>query len=140
MRVNYIVLCETAAQLRNGSPVLFGIFRELPLDEFPATLPPMMIAMEIEADPDDVGRQHELDVLFVNQDNRVVAGRRIVIEFASRPDHNPNYCFVMDRFQPQNQVDEPGVYRFDVIYEEERLNFVRLTIRHSDNLIDETDS
>jgi hypothetical protein len=139
MRVNYIVLCETAAQLRNGSPVLFGIFRELPVDEFPTALPPMMIAMEIEADPEDVGRQHELDVLMVNQDNRMVAGRRIVIEFVARPDHNPNYCFVMDRFNPQNPISEPGVYRFDVLYEGEVLNFVRLTVRHSDNMIDETD-
>lgn len=125
------VLCQAAGQLANGSPVIFGIFRETRLEEFPSPLPPFTVVLELEAEPWDIGHETVLQFVLVDLDGRVLSDDEVTIHFNPRPDGMPNYAFVCQQVFLDAQIPGPGLYRFDLIQSGNVIGSARLTV-HDD--------
>lgn len=132
MQANLFVLCQTAGQLTNGSPVIFGIFRETRLSGFPALLPPLCIVLELEAEPWDIGHTSIVQLVLIDEDGNVLHGEEIAVGFAPRPDGMPNYAFVCQALAVPVPLPRPGVYRFDLIQTGNVVGSVRLAV-HADD-------
>lgn len=122
-----MVLSSFASQLANGSPVLAGIFRGVKVEELPARLEPFFIAMEVEADPHEFG-EHVFDLRMIDEDGNVVYENQIEANFEQRPDFLPSYMYFCGQIFVANPVEKEGIYRFDLVWNNETLAQARLEV------------
>ena len=127
VQVNFMVLSSFASQLANGSPVLAGVFRGMKVGELPAQLEPFFIAMEIEADPHEAG-DHVFDLKMIDEDGNVVYQNQIEARFDQRPDYLPTYMYFCGQVFVETPVTKEGVYRFDLVWNNETLAQARLEV------------
>lgn len=127
VQVNFMVLSTFASQLANGSPVLAGVFRGIRAPELPTTLEPFFIAMEIEADPHEIG-EHTFDLRMIDEDGTVLYENQIGAKFEQRPDFLPSYMYFCGQIFVQEPVVKTGIYRFDLVWNNETLAQARLEV------------
>ncbi len=106
---------------------MIGVFRGMRLAGFPGPLRPFWVAIEVEADPDEVGVR-VVDLRFVDEDGRVLWGAGIEFVFERRSNYGPNYAFFYSPFHPEIQVPSPGVYALEVVQDGVTLARTRLAI------------
>lgn len=128
MHANLFVLCHSAGQLTSGSPVIFGIFRETRLSEFPGALPPFCVVIELEAEPWDIGHPSWLQFVLIDEDGTVLHDEEIEVAFQPRHDGMPNYAFVCQSLAIPVPLPRPGVYRFDLIQTGNVIGSARLAV------------
>lgn len=119
-------MCDYATRLENGAPVLVGIFRQFSAPEFPAHLDPFFIACEVEVDPPEAGRSYFLDLQLSNEDGRILFSEQLEVEFQRRPDGNPSFCYIAGRILVEAPIERPGLYRFDLMFNDDAIGQVRL--------------
>lgn len=127
MKVNFLVLANFASTLSNGAPVLVGIFRGIRMESFPGRLEPFWMATEIEAEPHESG-EHVFDVRLIDEDGRTVYENQIGAAMEARPGFLPVYMYFCGQVFVQNDIQKPGVYRFDLSWRGEDLAQARLEI------------
>ena len=127
VQVNFMVLSSFASQLANGSPVLAGVFRGVKVDEFPTRLEPFYIAMEIEADPHEVG-EHVFELRMIDEDGGVVYQNQIGAHFDQRPDYLPSYMYFCGQIFMDQPIAKEGIYRFDLVWQDQTLAQARLEV------------
>jgi hypothetical protein len=110
----------------NGSPILAGIFRQFTAPTFPTHLDPFYIACEVEVDPPQAGRSYFLDLLLSDEDGRVLFTEQLEVEFQRRPDGNPSFCYIAGRIHVLSPIEKPGLYRFDLLFNDDAIGQVRL--------------
>lgn len=128
MRCNFLILCQFAARLEGGSPVLAGIFRGIQVAQFPSHLDPFQIACEVEVDPPMAGRSYYLDLVFSDEDGRVLYTTQVELSFQRRPDNGPSFCYLAGPVRIPTPVEKPGIYRFDLLFEGESIGQTRLDV------------
>jgi hypothetical protein len=122
-----MVLCEYATQDRHGSPILAGIFRGVNAETFPAKLAPFWIAMEIEAEPNEVGEQ-TFYLRFVDEDGGVIQEEVLETIFHRHPQMRSSYMYAATILTIRREIFSAGTYRFDLIWNDEILQQLRLEI------------
>jgi hypothetical protein len=121
VRANFLLLCESAGWTTLGSPILIGLFRAVTVAGFPSPLPDMMVAMEVENDPHEVG-QHTLTLRMIDEDGRTIVEHELLVEFRARPGMGPNYAYTAHPFPTHGTLlHQPGIYRLDLIWREDTL-------------------
>ncbi len=117
MRLTLCKLCQFADRLASGSPVLVGIFSHMETVSFPTTLDPSFLAIEIESDPMEHGREYRLDVRMIDDDGHVLAQNVLILELPPSRNAVPFRTFValpVPWSQPM-LFEREGIYRFDVV-------------------------
>ena len=104
-----------------------GIFRGVKVEELPARLEPFFIAMEVEADPHEFG-EHVFDLRMIDEDGNVVYENQIEANFEQRPDFLPSYMYFCGQIFVANPVEKEGIYRFDLVWNNETLAQARLEV------------
>jgi hypothetical protein len=122
-----MVLCEHAARLANGAPVLVGVFRGIRAEEFPAQIAPFYLAFEVEAPPHEAG-EHDLLLRLIDDDGQVYFEEGIIVSFDKRLDYLPSYCYFAEQVVPRRPIERPGIYRFDLLSGDSVLAQTRLDI------------
>jgi hypothetical protein len=122
-----MVLCEHAARLANGAPVLVGVFRGIRAERFPAEIGPFYLAFEVEAPPHESG-EHALVLRLIDEDGQVYFEEGVLVSFEKRPDYQPSYCYFAGQVVPRRPIDKPGSYRFDLLKGDAVLIQTRLDI------------
>ncbi len=128
MRANFFVLCNFASQLANGSPIIAGVFRGVGMHRFPGTLDPFYIATEIEADHLETGDQ-EFEVRLIDEDGDIFYKNVIITNFEKRPDFAPSYMYFCGQVFVDREIQKPGVFRFDLVWQGEPIGQARLEIQ-----------
>ena len=127
VQVSFMVLSTFASQLANGSPVIVGVFRGVKVEEFPAHLDPFFVALEIEADPHEVGHQI-FELRLIDEDGAVLYDNQIGTDFQARPGFLPSYMYFCGQVFLNRPIPRPGVYRFDLEWQGRTLAQVRLEV------------
>ncbi len=122
-----MVLATFASQLANGSPVLAGVFRGVRLGQIPGQLDPFYIAMEVEADPYEAGT-HTFELRMIDDDGEVLYENQIEAQFEQRPDYLSSYMYFCGQVFVEKLIPRGGVYRFDLIHQDETLAQAKLEI------------
>jgi hypothetical protein len=122
-----MVLCEHAARLANGAPVLVGVFRGIRSDRFPAEIVPFFLAFELEAPPHEAG-EHSLVLRLIDEDGQVYFEEGVLVGFEKRPDYLPSYCYFAEQVVLRRPIERPGSYRFDLLAGDRVLIQTRLDI------------
>jgi hypothetical protein len=120
MRTSFLLLCEGAGWTHHGSPILYGLFRAVGVTGFPAHLPPMFLAMEVECDPHETGVQPFI-LRMIDEDGATVAESRLEFMFNEKPGMGPNYAFFAEPLPGPIPIHGPGIYRIDLLWREETL-------------------
>lgn len=107
--------------------MIAGVFRGIQVAEFPVRLDPFYLATEIEADPMESGRQ-EFEVRMIDEDGANVYVNTIVTDFDKRPNFLPSYMYFCGHVFVKNEIQGPGIYRFDMLWNGETLAQTRLEI------------
>lgn len=122
MRCNFLVLCEYAARLDTGGPVLMGLIRELRPPFLPIQLKPFFLACELEVDPHEADQTYELLVRMIDQDGRLYYEQEIEVEFHRRPQMRTSYAYFAGLVRVEQLIEVPGDYRFDLVMAENILH------------------
>ena len=117
MRVPLFVLCREAGVAQDGAPYVFGIFREIKT-VLPAHIDPVTVALEVEADPSEVGR-HEFELRIIDQDGKTFFSGGLEAEFSARPKFGLIYSFSSHRVRLREPVLSPGRFRLELIWRTE---------------------
>lgn len=115
MRCNFLVLCEYAARLDTGGPVLMGLIRELRPPFLPIQLKPFYMACELEVDPYEAEQTYVLQIRMIDQDGRLYYEQEIEVEFHRRPQMRASYAYFAGLVRVEQLIEIPGDYRFDVV-------------------------
>ncbi len=132
MQVGFLLLCEYASQLATGAPVLAGVFRVIGSHEFPARLDPFYVAIEIECDPFEGDRIHEMTLQMVDADGQVYYRNELSLEVHRRPDMLPSNVYSWFRVCVEREIPSPGAFRFDLLYNGDVIGQTRFEIRGPD--------
>jgi hypothetical protein len=127
MKVNFMVLCDYANRMDNGSPILCGIFRGVNIQELPGYLAPFWLAVEIEAEPNESG-EHEFDLRLVDEDGQVFFQDTLLGQFKRRNDYQPSFLYCATVIHVMRPIAKRGVYRFDLVWNGEMLHQSRLDV------------
>lgn len=128
MRCNFLILCEYAARLDRGGPVLAGIFRRIQAETYPFSLEPIVVACEVEVDPPMAGRSYVLDLVLTDEDGRSLYESQVDVNFDRRGDNGPSYCYFSGPVFVLPPIERPGLYRFDLHFNGESIAQARLDI------------
>ncbi len=118
MRLVLCRLCQIADRLASsGNPVLIGLFSRMVSETFPAWLDPCFLALEIETDPVEQGRETPLGVRLIDQDGHTLATWHVVLQLfeSNGPFAHRTFFTIPLPFSQDVQFNRPGVYRFDVL-------------------------
>lgn len=122
MRCNFLVLCEYAARLDTGGPILMGLIRELQPPFLPIQLNPFYVASELEVDPHEADQTYELQLRMIDQDGRIYYQQEIEVEFYRRPKMRSSYAYFAGQIRVEQLIEQPGDYRFDLVHGEHVLH------------------
>lgn len=124
-----MIPCNYADWLVGGRPMIMGIFRTIGVPEFPARLDPFNVAIEIEADPIETGRDYEIEVRLVDSDGKILYARHFTLEFTRSTNFQTSYVYNVVRMHPEEAIIEsPGVYRIDLVCDGEIIGESRIEI------------
>lgn len=115
MRCNFLVLCEYAARLDTGGPILMGLIRELAPPFLPIQLKPFFVASELEVDPHEADQTYILQLRMIDQDGRLYFEQEIEVEFFRRPQMRSSYAYFAGPVRVEQMIEVPGDYRFDLV-------------------------
>jgi len=121
-----MVACEFAGKMQNGAPLLVGIFRQIHTS-VPGVLAPFWLALELEAQPDEVG-EHRLDLRLIDEDGRTMMEAVLGSVFRRREDLGPNFSYFAEQIFLRDTIQRAGVYRFDLLWRGEALAELRLEV------------
>lgn len=117
MRLGLCKLCQFGSRLADGRPVIVGLFSRMTTNSLPAMLDPCCIAVEIESEPHESGRNHTLEMRLIDEDGRVMTYWSGELELPES--FEPNYhrtFFTLNAPWDQNFVFQTeGAYRIDVV-------------------------
>lgn len=121
-------LCKLVLDLgtnADGLPVLWGLVNRMGRAEYPSPFPRTKLALEIETDIDDAGKEGALTVQFIDQDGRPLwrSDGRFHVPPGPSEGFRPLISF---DFDGEPVVPVPGTYRFDVLFEGEVLGSERV--------------
>lgn len=121
MRLTLCKLCQFADRLASGSPVLVGMFSHMETTGFPTGLDPSYLALELESDPMEHGRDYRLDVRLIDDDGHILTQNVLILELPPSRDAIPYRTFVSLNVPWERQIvfERAGIYRFDVVLHRE---------------------
>lgn len=122
-----MVACQYAGQLEGGAPLLVGIFRQIHVPVLPGPFAPFWLAIELEADPDEVG-EHQLELRLIDEDGRMLFREGLASVFRRRDDLGPNYSYFAEQIFVREPIERPGTYRFDLLWRDQALAQLRLEV------------
>lgn len=117
MRLTLCKLCQFADRLASGGPVLVGLFSHMETLAFPTGLDLSYLALEIESDPMEHGREYGLDVRLIDEDGRVLAQNGLILDLPPSREAIPYRTFVPLQVPWDQPIifEHPGIYRFDIV-------------------------
>ena len=114
MEVKLAALADSANLSQEGKLNVLGIFNKVGAHSFPAQHPGSAFIIVLEAHPTEAG-QHEVEVLFVDEDGQVQMKAGITVEFPRPEDPlRPMHANLIMPI-PMLPLPSEGVYRFDIL-------------------------
>lgn len=115
MRITFCKLCESASVDPDGSPIIHGrLVNAFGVERFPTSFPPLTLALELEIQPSEAGREIVVEAVLLDDDGRQVTRvgtRNLVGEFADR---RPGLLFEAWPIRDVT-LHHAGDYRWDVL-------------------------
>lgn len=125
MRLSLCKLVLDIGSNADGLPILWGLVNRMGRAEYPSPFPRSKLAVEIETDFDDAGKEGALAVLFIDEDGRPLW--RSDGQFRVPPGPGAGFRpLISFDFEGIPTVPGPGTYRFDVLFEGEVLGSERV--------------
>ncbi len=139
MRCNFLVLCEYAARLDTGGPILMGLIRELRAPFLPIQLKPFYIACELEVDPHEADQTYLLAIRMIDQDGRSYFEQEVEVEFHRRPRMRASYAYFAGMIRVEALIEAAGDYRFDLVMGDHILQSTVFIVHSPNDVEDDVD-
>ena len=117
VRLTLCKLCQLSSRLESGNPVLVGIFSRMHNFRFPTALDPCFLAVEIECDAFETGRQYRLEFRMIDEDGAIRHAHDGVLDLPPSPDPYPKQTQFEIRVPWREPMvfERSGIFRFDVV-------------------------
>ncbi|MBI5706575.1 MAG: hypothetical protein HZC36_06260 [Armatimonadetes bacterium] len=121
-------LCKLVLDLGtngDGLPVIWGLVNRMGRAEYPSPFPRTKLAIEVETDIDDAGREGTLTAQLIDEDGRVLWKQDGLFKAAPMGVDGFRPLLAFD-FEGYPVIPAKGTYRFDVLFEGEVLGSERV--------------
>lgn len=117
MRLSLIKLCQFADRLANGNPTLVGIFSRMAVGQFPTHLDPCFLAVEIETEPHETGKEVPVTIRLIEEDGRILTNTQLTLVTNERHEPQLSRTFIGLPIPWDHNFEfvGPGTFRFDIV-------------------------
>ena len=117
--------CDYACRVDGGKGSLIGMFDTIGGMEFPLTHPTFFICVEFEFQHWETNKDTQVKMVLIDEDGKELMG--VEGHFRVPPSHDGRPVTIFESFRIDNlRFDKPGIYRLDVISNNEPIAESRL--------------
>lgn len=122
-------MCKSIRQQEDGTFVLDGIWSGITPSQYPCEMPPTEVAVEFEAEIDDLPGKTEWGMKFVDEDGRKLWEMEAEMVINPPEDGMPSRHWCSVEIQSHPTIPKAGIYRFDVLYKGNPIGGERIFFR-----------
>ncbi len=116
MKVIFCKVCKAIRQQPDGTYVLDGIWSGITPSKYPCELPPTEVAIEFEAEIEDIPGKTTWGMKFVDEDGNELWEMEADLFLDPSEDGIPARHWCAVQIQSNPVIPKPGIYRFDVLH------------------------
>lgn len=127
MRLVFVKPCEYVSYQMNGRLTMVGIMPSILGPSFPLEHPPFFIVTEMEFDPYERGRSHDVQVVIIDEDGREAIRLNNHLSNVPGLPEGPTRLITVFPVGPVS-IPKPGIHRLDVFCDGQKVGEERLPI------------
>lgn len=112
-----LVVCKFCGRLEqesSGGHTLRGLYERITASQYPCPMPPLHVAIQLEAEIGDAPGQVPLVAFLQDEDGRIVAEIESEVEVKPVRSGIPSRGWVSLTFHSDEPIPKPGLYRCEV--------------------------